>query len=419
MPSKCPWDLRAEATSALTETFPIVKTLISDAESWDITRLPMKILLVNDTIGARGGVQTYLDLLKESLEGRGHAVELFGPRRESRPSDYLKGVWNIASWLRLRRKTREFRPDVIHYFGIGRYHSASVLFPGRKARRVMSFRDTHLCCPETWLVRRSGAACSGIGWTCLNGGCYRSAIRLKYLLYHYLNLPILALHRLLIKLRVQAFITNSGYMAALFQESLQVNRITVLPHFIRKSDLRFERLRHTKIVLYIGRLSPEKGVEIALRAFPKVLQRVPEAKLVIAGSGPILETLRRRAEELSISDRVDFAGWVEKPETTYSGADVVIIPSICQDAFPWAALEAMSRGRPVIAGEVGGLPEIIEPGRNGYLFPLGDSAALADRIVALLTDEIALEAFSKKAFEKANTYREDNHYDHLLRIYRS
>jgi 1,4-alpha-glucan branching enzyme len=131
-----------------------------------------------------------------------------------------------------------------------------------------------------------------------------------------------------------------------------------------------------KIVLFIGRLVYEKGVQTLLAAMPRILERVPEAKLIIAGSGPM--EAEARAIAAPLGGKVAFAGFADAKlkETLYGVADVVVVPSL-YEPFGIVALEAMCRGKPLVVSDTGGLADIIEHGVDGYKALPGHVESLA------------------------------------------
>ncbi|MDK2820740.1 MAG: hypothetical protein PWP31_705 [Clostridia bacterium] len=145
---------------------------------------------------------------------------------------------------------------------------------------------------------------------------------------------------------------------------------------------------HEKIIFFVGRLVVEKGVQVLLEAMPEILEKCPEAKLVIAGKGPMEGQLKNRAGELGIGHKVCFAGYIDDHTRNqlYRAASVAVFPSL-YEPFGIVALEAMAAGTPVVASETGGLAEIITHGIDGMrVFP-GNVGSLADNILAVLHDE--------------------------------
>ena len=135
----------------------------------------------------------------------------------------------------------------------------------------------------------------------------------------------------------------------------------------------------------VGRLIPIKGHDVLLQALAAVRARLPEVTLRIAGDGPLDADLKSRARELALADVVSFLGRVVPVAPAFEEAGIVVVPSF-GEGFGMVALEAMERGRPVIASAVGGLPEIVDDGRTGVLVPPGDVGALGAAIEQLAGD---------------------------------
>ena len=138
-------------------------------------------------------------------------------------------------------------------------------------------------------------------------------------------------------------------------------------------------------LLYLGRLTEVKGVDLALAAFAWVAARFPKARLIIAGDGPNRPELQRQVTQLGILQVVDLIGWVRPDEVPalMDGASLVIIPSR-SEGLPNVAKEAALVARPVVATRVGGLPEIILHQQTGLLVEPEDTSALAEAMVFCL-----------------------------------
>ncbi len=175
----------------------------------------------------------------------------------------------------------------------------------------------------------------------------------------------------------------------------------------------------TKIVLFVGRLVHEKGVQILIESIPYVTQMVDNVFFVIVGTGPMREELERRSRELSVQNRVIFTGFVTDQElhALYNAAYVAVFPSL-YEPFGIVALEAMSIGKPVIVSNVGGLSEIVEHGRNGLKVPPGDVKALANAIIELLLSPERAEELGKNGYNDVyKKYTWDKIAEETLKIY--
>jgi len=138
-------------------------------------------------------------------------------------------------------------------------------------------------------------------------------------------------------------------------------------------------------ILYLGRLSDEKGADLAVKAMALISERFPAARLVIAGDGPNRPLLERLAAELGIGHVAQFIGWVApgRVAALMNAATLLVMPSR-KEGFGLVALESALMCRPLVATRVGGLPEIVAHGETGILVDPEDSGALAEAVVALL-----------------------------------
>jgi glycosyltransferase involved in cell wall biosynthesis len=138
-----------------------------------------------------------------------------------------------------------------------------------------------------------------------------------------------------------------------------------------------------KVVGTVGRLNEVKQQDLLIRAFASVKMRNPCAHLLLVGDGPLMQSLRRLSDDLGISDCVHFAGYQSETAPYQQCMDVFALTSR-SEGMPQAALEACVAGVPVVAPQVGGLPELVEHGRTGFLFPPGDQQSLVDALCELL-----------------------------------
>jgi len=139
-----------------------------------------------------------------------------------------------------------------------------------------------------------------------------------------------------------------------------------------------------KTLMHISNFRPVKRVSDVVEIFARVARQV-DSRLILVGDGPDAAVARERAEALGLSDRVTFVGVVDRVAPLLAKADLLLLPS-STESFGLVALEAMASGVPVVASDVGGIPEVVDHGNTGYLAPVGDVEAMSRYAVDLLQD---------------------------------
>jgi glycosyltransferase involved in cell wall biosynthesis len=148
------------------------------------------------------------------------------------------------------------------------------------------------------------------------------------------------------------------------------------------------RLSGRRVIAVVGSLTPEKGHEVLLRAFARVVDAHPQTALMIVGDGECRAALEAQAHRLGLGDRVIFLGIRRDVETVLGGVDAFVLPALpARETFSMAALEAMACGLPIVASHVGSMPDMIRDGCEGFLVQAGDAVDLADRLCRLVADE--------------------------------
>ena len=208
-------------------------------------------------------------------------------------------------------------------------------------------------------------------------------------------------------------IVNSNYMKNEVQRlfGLPYDKINVIPNGVNLQlfsnvniDYDFRRqyaMDNEKIILYVGRLVYEKGIQNLIAAMPKILERYHDSKLIICGRGGMIDELREQVKYLGIENKVYFAGYCDskKMQKMYKCADVAVFPST-YEPFGIVAIESMLSGTPTIVSDVGGLNEIIEHGVTGMKSYAGNANSVADSVLALLFDPKLCFNISQNAIKK-------------------
>lgn len=169
------------------------------------------------------------------------------------------------------------------------------------------------------------------------------------------------------------------------------------------------------ILLVVAHLIPEKGVNVVLKSLKALPTHVV---LWIVGEGMERDSLETMTRQLNLKERVVFWGLQENVEPFMQAADCFVCPSIWGEAAGLVNLEALACGLPVIASAVGGIPELIDEGKTGFLFPAGDHAALKERITQLLTVPMLSQAMGEQARTMAvDRFSVESKLDELLKVY--
>lgn len=409
----------------------------------------MRILAANKYNFIKGGSDRYFMDTARLLEAKGIEVARFCMQdSRNEPSPYQKyfvsGVdydkkqallGALRSGMRLlynfeaQRKFAElldvFKPDIVHIHNIYHQISPSILPAAKKAGVpvIMHLHDYKLISPNYNLFCHGKICEKGIAphyFGCVAAKCVKDSYAKSFLAACEMHL-----HHTLLKIyenNVDLYIAPSAFMKEMcVRHGIPASKIEVLVNYAPPSSAsesaRPENapLDPSDCILYAGRLSPEKGVDVLLRA----LVEVPELRLKIAGEGESEAESRRLTAELGLNGRVDFCGKLPVGELSrlMAACRALVLPSVWYENMPLVMLEALAQGRPVVASRIGGLPEIIRQGENGFLFTPGDASALGDSLRRLLTGDQA--AFSAAARASAERFSADSHLERLTAIYRT
>lgn len=357
----------------------------------------MRILQVNKFFDRRGGAETYLHAVSEKLRERGHEVHAFSTRwdtnvassdrpyfvkryafdrKEGFTKDAKKSMaflWNRESAQSLKRMIRDIQPDAVHLHNIYHQLSSSILPVIRRAgiSCVQTLHDYKLACPN-YRMFTEGFPCERC-----KGGKYYEAVKHQCLFSGYAPNVLAAAEMTMTKLfqlyerTVNTFLCPSRFMEQKMMEwGIASDKLSYLPNPIALPSDPHPSCRGAYV--YIGRLYPEKGVDVLIRA----LAHVPNAQLEILGEGPERARLEVLAEEVAPA-RVSFLGFqtAEMVQAHRITARAVVVPSVWYENAPLSVLEALADGVPVIASDIGGLPELIGDEERGLLVKPGSVEA--------------------------------------------
>ena len=365
----------------------------------------VRIFRIDNWDGAPGGAQDYIREVTAELAARGHVTRIIQvtdgaaaipppdglkvPTARGRSARFRADVFVDRTYQGLlEREIRDFAPDLIslHHFD-ARFATVARVLAAQRVPIVMANHDAELVCPISTLVQPGNVVCDGgVRVRCLFTGC-RVGWGGPY------NLLQTRSFDMWLRDRVRAYLCPSrsltDYLDANgYRPAVHLPSFARIPDTVRVAALPWPASTEPPTIGYLGRLEWYKGVHDLLRAVALVRRAVPDVRLDIAGTGPSRAELESLAGSLGIGDRVTFRGQVSGPakDDWFRAIHVVAVPSNMWENFPLVALEALTRGRPVVATRIGGIPDIVDDGTSGHLVPIGDPPAMADRLSALLQD---------------------------------
>jgi glycosyltransferase involved in cell wall biosynthesis len=303
-------------------------------------------------------------------------------------------LWNPHSYSAVKSILHKERPDVVHTHNLGGLSLSTFdAVKGLDLPLVHTIHDYALLCPKANLYRSSENVCESPYVFC---GIYRSLKRK------------LAGGKPDVVTAPSKFALEIHKDHSFFAESEHLH----LPLGVETKNVSRRRPRGTPSLLYAGQLARHKGVSTliaALKGLPNI-----DLRLDIAGDGPE----RGKLKELSRGDgRIKFHGFLRDDEMAqlYDKAGALVVPSLWYENSPFVIYEGLSRGVPVVGSEIGGIPELIRDGYNGFLFAPGDALDLKRKIEELVGGDLA--RLSRNALESSKGFEMEKHIEKLLRLY--
>lgn len=215
-------------------------------------------------------------------------------------------------------------------------------------------------------------------------------------------------------LRFDKVVAVSCYVEHFLEAAYGVenSRIEVVPNGWQGDPLP-RRFPARPTIISVSNMRRGKGHDVLLAALPQVLARVPQASLVLVGTGPLRGEIESTIETLDLRESVEVVGAVDDVWPHLARANVMVLPSLTETSGI-AAMEAMAAGLPVVASRVGGLPELIEEGRSGLLVPPQDPGSLAEALVKVLEDPVLADAWGSRGRDIVEAF----HTRHMVERYR-
>lgn len=380
----------------------------------------MRILLVNKFHYRKGGAETYYLTVGSELERMGHEVAYFSMRHpDNLPCEWdkyfvtqreynnvknpLKAVrdgmaliYSPEAKRNFQALCEEFRPDVVHLNNVHRQITLSILdAPYLRENKVPVFYTAHdyvTVCPGYLMLDGDGCVCDA----CLEDGRYRHCIENRCVKGSRAKSALAAMEASFNRAhksnqRIDRVIAPSRFMRSkLIEGGWPEGKVVFLQNFA--DDAIIERAansgadvtdRENPYLLFFGRLSAEKGVDTLLRAFDAALPSLPQdMRLVVVGDGPDAAEFKALASSLGCASRIEFAGYQSGRalQTYVERASLAISSSRWRENMPYSIVEAFAAGTPVVGTDIGGIPELVDEWKTGFICDPGDVQSMADAI---------------------------------------
>ena len=379
------------------------------------------VLALHNRYVVPGGEEVAFASETALLEARGHRVVKYVVQNEPF-SGWRKGtvgvgaLWSEGSYRAVQRLIDESEPTVVHCHNTFPLISPSVYYAARRrgVPVVQTIHNYRLVCVNGLLFRdgRPCGDCVGkrVAWPGVRNACYHNST-----LQSTSVAGMVALHRMVgtWSRQVSAFVAPTFLSRSmLLKVGAPSDKVHIVPNFV-PTDPGVGR-HGSDYILFVGRLSHEKGIETFVQAL-RALGGTVRARIV--GGGPLEAWVM---QEIRSMDNVSYHGSVSKEQVAelMKDATALIVPSLCFEVFPTVIVEAFATGLPVIASGHGAMAEILEDGQTGVLFPAGDADALAHAIRSVMEDSglrLGLARAGRANFDAR--YDAGHHYESLVRVY--
>lgn len=326
-----------------------------------------------------------------------------------------------AVYFKVKRFFKKYRPNIVHLHKFD-HLSFAVSYAAKKLNIpvVHSIYDYVSLCPTSMLLTLDNKVCGHYR----SIACFKCVRKRKAGFIRGLFLPLTNLLFRSFFSQIDRFIVlsdSSKDILSRFGVSVSVIDIVHLPFDVPKlSIVKIDK----PLILYAGWVEPHKGLDILVRAMGLVLKKVPDARLYVAGShdsNPLYyQKVRSLIQKLGLGQCVSILGKKDPSEIKglLKESAVVVIPEQWENMSPLFLIESMSYGKPIVASDIGGFPEFIDDGRNGFLVGPRDYSKFAEKIVSFLEDPDKARSFGLAAKQKfLKTFNNAHILTSLINVY--
>ncbi|MBD2188998.1 glycosyltransferase family 4 protein [Pseudanabaena mucicola] len=393
---------------------------------------PLHIVMIHNRYQYAGGEDVSTDADVELLREYGHQVTLIEVHNDiikayspfKKLKLFAETAWNFKVYWEMRSHFQKLKPDIVHVQNFFPLFSPSVHAAARSLNipTIQHLHNFRLGCLNGYLLR-NGKICEACvsqnPWRGVIYGCYRDSAIASLAVWAMITLNR---WRRTWQKDVSGFITPSHFAADKLKEiGINSNLLHVRPNVINSSvqkDLELKIFNQPNF-LFVGRLSPEKGVLTLLKAWA-ALDR-PDWQLKILGDGAEKSKLEQFVLELGLKN-VKFLGYLPptKIMEVIQSATAIAVPSQWHETFGRVVVESFACGKPVLASDIGALSELITSEHNGFLISCDRISAWVEKLHWCGTNPEALSILGKNAsqtYEKL--YTRSTNYQQLMKIYTS
>jgi len=397
----------------------------------------MKVLILSYDNQFINGEEVYIGQIISSLRERGHNVHniiltekindskypffntkliyLHNKNKTNFNSIFSGNIINLPLYFALRKEILRFNPDIIHINNVK--FVKTVILASRGFPKVQTIHEFTSIFPLYLQFFQTNS--KNLNNTKINIKTAKIlGIKKRTVFFDYMIFG----DKWIKKSMINYFLCPSKYLTGMCKNEGFKN-VIYLPHFQEVSNKSFvNTLKDKDYVLFVGRLDKVKGVDYLLNAFRIIHEKNKSLKLIVIGDGPEISNLKKLSLNLGIDEYVNFLGIVNHSDIWkyYERAIAVVIPSIYPETGPLVALEAMKYSKPIVAFNVGGLPDLVEDDFNGFLVERFDIEDLSNKMLLLSKDKrlsISMGENGLKMLEKK--WPKDKHMESLINIYRS
>lgn len=326
-------------------------------------------------------------------------------------------IYSLEAEKKFRLLIKRSRPDIVHLQNIHHHITPSIIFEAKRngLPLVWTLHDYKLICPNThFLIDRKNTICEACG----NGSFYHALLKKckKGSLFASGVACIEAYTHRFIKVKdcVEFFLTPSNFLRnKLLSRNFPSEKVIHLPLFLPDCLFNYKE-SNEDYFLFLGKIEPIKGVYHLLKA----CRILPEINLILAGR--FEESMKDEFIKL-LPKNVQYVGLKEGEDlrNLIGNAKALVLPSICYENQPLSILEAFASGKPVIASNIGGIPELVKDRERGILVPPGDVKALTEALAWVSKNPSSVNRMGKNAYEYAKKeHNAEIHYQRLMEIYK-